>query len=382
MECKYAKACGNCQLLDREYKDTIKYKINYINECFKKYNINHKIDEVIDTEYNTQYRNKMIVSFKYQNNKILAGFYEEKSHKVINIDYCLMHSDEQNKIVSSVITIMKDLRIKPYDEDKRIGLFRHLLIKESFVNKDIMVVIITSEEMFPGRNEFIKRLKENHKSIKTIIQNINPRKTSIVLGEKERVLWGNGYIEDIICGLKFKIISKSFFQVNPRQAEKLYLKAIEYGDFNSNDIILDAYSGVGTIGLISSKNIKKVLTVENNKQSVKAAIENTKNNNIKNVWVVEDDATDYINKLVTQKEHIDGIILDPSRNGTTASFIEACRKLNPAKIVYVSCEAETLARDLEVFIKKGYLIKKICAVDMFCWTKVVECVVYLSLKDK
>ena len=380
VKCNISKKCGSCQLIDKEYNETLNIKLKYVNELFKKNNIKYQITEINPSPMHTKFRNKMIVGFRYVNNNIIAGFYEENSHKVIAMDNCLMHSDIQNKIVQETIKIMKQLKLKPYDEDKKNGLIRYLLIKEGYHTKEIMVVVVTGQEIFPGSNEFCKRIRNIDKNIKTIVQNINTRKTSIVLGEKEKVLFGPGYISDYLCGLKFDITSKSFFQVNALQAERLYNKVKEYGEFKKNDIIIDAYSGVGTIGMFLSDGVSKVISVENNKQAHFAAIKNAKTNNIKNVIFYNEDATEFINELAKTNEKIDVVVMDPPRTGSTEQFIMSCVKLKPKKIVYVSCGPDTLARDLQLFIKNNYNITKASCFDMFCFSEHVESVVLLSRK--
>lgn len=380
IKCNISKKCGSCQLIDKEYNETLKIKLKHVNDLFRKNNIKYQITEINPSPMHTKFRNKMIVGFRYVNNNIIAGFYEENSHKVIAMESCLMHSDIQNKIVQETIKIMKQLKLKPYDEDKKNGLIRYLLIKEGYHTKEIMVVVVTGQEIFPGSNEFCKRIRNIDKNIKTIIQNINTRKTSIVLGEKEKVLFGPGYISDYLCGLKFDITSKSFFQVNPLQAERLYNKVKEYGEFKKSDIIIDAYSGVGTIGMFLSDGVNKVISVENNKQAHFAAIRNAKTNNIKNVIFYNEDATEFINELSKTNEKIDVVVMDPPRTGSTEQFIMSCVKLKPKRIVYVSCGPDTLARDLQLFIKNNYNITKASCFDMFCFSEHVESVVLLSRK--
>lgn len=382
LKCSISKKCGSCQLIDKEYNETLNIKLNRINELFRKNNIKYKVTEINKSPSITKYRNKMIVGFKYINNAIVAGFYEENSHKIVALDNCLMHSDIQNKIVKEVVAIMKSLRLKPYDEDKKTGLIRYMLIKEAFNTKEIMIVIVTGQEVFPGSNEFCKRVRNIDKNIKTIIQNINTRKTSVVLGEKEKILYGNGYITDILLNLKFNITSKSFYQVNPLQTENLYRRVEEYCNFKGNETIIDAYSGIGTIGIYLSKNVKKVISVENNKQAHISAINNAKNNQIKNVSFYNDDATDFIYDLSLNKEKVDVVIMDPPRSGSTEKFIMSCVKLRPEKIVYVSCGPESLVDDLQLFVKNGYEIKKASCFDMFCFTEHVECVVLMSKVQK
>ena len=378
LKCNISKKCGSCQLIDKTYDETLKTKLNNVNNLLKQNKINYTIKEINPSPNITQYRNKMIVGFRYINNEIIAGFYEENSHKVIALDYCLMHSDAQNKIVAETVKIMKQLKLRPYDEDKKTGLIRYLLIKEGFKTKEIMVVVVTGQEMFPGSNEFCKRVRNIDPNIKTIIQNINSRKTSVVLGDKEKVLFGPGQISDYLFNLRFNITSKSFFQVNPLQAEKLYQRVKDYANFKGNEIIIDAYSGVGTIGMFLSDKVNKVISVENNKQAHLAAITNAKNNKIKNVLFYNADATEFIYQLAKQREKIDVVVMDPPRTGSTEQFIDSCIKLNPKKIVYVSCGPDTLARDLQLFYKNKYFITKGSCFDMFCFSEHVETVVLLE----
>ena len=378
LKCNISRKCGSCQLIDKAYDETLKIKLNTVNNLFEQNKINYTVKEINPSPNITKYRNKMIVGFRYVNNEIIAGFYEENSHKVIALEHCLMHSDVQNKIVTETVKIMKQLKLRPYDEDKKTGLIRYLLIKEGFKTKEIMVVVVTGQEVFPGSNEFCKRIRNIDPNIKTIIQNINTRKTSVVLGDKEKILFGPGQISDYLCNLKFNITSKSFFQVNPLQAQNLYQKVKDYADFKGNEVIIDAYSGVGTIGMFLSDKVNKVISVENNKQAHLAAITNAKNNKIKNVLFYNDDATDFIYQLARQKEKIDVVVMDPPRTGSTEQFIDSCIKLNPKKIVYVSCGPDTLARDLKLFYKNKYYITKGSCFDMFCFSEHIETVVLLE----
>jgi 23S rRNA (uracil1939-C5)-methyltransferase len=266
-----------------------------------------------------------------------------------------------------------------YDEDRKTGLIRYVLIKESYTNKNILITIVTSSDIFPGRSEFVKELRNKFPEITTIIQNINPRKTSIVLGEQERVLFGPGYIVDELLGLKFKIFSKTFYQINPEQTTKLYSKVIEYGNFKGNEIVIDAYCGVGTIGMSVARSVKEVIGVEQNKQSVINAKSNARDNNIKNINFICDDATSFIEEIAKDNAKVDVVIMDPPRIGSTEKFLNSLKKLKPKKIIYVSCEAKTLARDVKLILS-DYSISKICLVDMFVGTYHVETVVLLSHK--
>lgn len=379
INCKYQKQCGNCQLLNKTYEETLKFKLESVNDYLKQNKINYKVKDIIKADLNIGYRNKMILAYKYQNGKVVTGFYEENSHKIVDIDSCVIHSDLQNTIAREIKKIIIDLKIKPYDEDRRIGLLRYVLIREAVFKKEILITLVTASDVFPARSEVVKRIRNISPLIKTVIQNINPRKTSIVLGDKERVLFGNGFISDNLKSLTFNIGSKSFYQVNPYQTEKLYTEVEKVANLNKTDTIIDAYSGVGTIGMILSKHVKNVISVENNKQAVDAAIVNSKINNIKNVRFICDDATNFIVQLAKERAKIDVVVMDPPRTGSTVQFINAINSLNPRKVIYVSCGPDTLARDLVLLTKKYDITNMVC-VDMFCWSNHVETVVLLSHK--
>ena len=376
-KCNIFDKCGGCKFPHNDYQKTIQFKKKFVLDALKKENHNVTIDQVVTSSNPFAYRNKMQITFSNSNGKVKSGFYEENSHKVVDLDFCPIHTDIQNEIASYIKELVNKLKLRAFDEDRNFGLIRHVLIKEGFVSKQIIVVIVTASEIFPGRNDFVKLLRAKFPNITTIIQNINPRKTSIVLGEKERVLFGKGFIEDYLCGLKFKITSKSFFQINPEVTNKMYNMVSVYADIKDTDIVLDSYSGVGTIGMVLSKNAKKVISVESNKQAVAAAIMNAKDNNIKNVEFICDDATNFIIELSKLKEKIDVLIMDPPRTGSTPEFLNSVNKLLPRKIVYVSCDVTTLARDLN-YLKKNYNISKYSIFDMFCWTGHVESCVLLE----
>ena len=377
--CSIFKKCGGCQYLNMSYDESLNIKKEYVASCFKENHLKININNVIKADNPYHYRNKMILGFKRIKGNVICGFYEEGSHRIIDLDECLMHSNNQNDIARFIKQLVNDFHISIYDEDRETGLLKYVLIRESRSTGDILLTFVLSDDMFPSRNEIIKKIRNRFPNIKTIIQNINPRHTSIVLGEKERILYGDGYITDEILGLKFNISSKSFYQVNPVQVEKLYQVVLDNLNDDKESILLDAYSGVGTIGLLASSKVKRVISVENNKQAHIASIQNAKQNNIKNVNFVLDDATKYIELLAKEKEQIDCVVLDPPRSGTTNAFINAIFKLKPKKIIYVSCDPSTSARDLKEMTKQ-YEVKKVTLVDMFCFSKHVESVTTLILK--
>ena len=378
--CEVYDRCGGCQLLHMNYETQLEMKNNMIKKLFLNLdkNLKDKIKPCLGMKNHFNYRNKNQVVLKNDPKyKLISGFYQENTHKVINYNDCKLQDIESNKIFSVVKEILVKMHINAYDEDRKFGLVRHILIKRSFKTNQVMVVIVTANENFPGRSNFVKALLSKCKNVKTIVQNINKRDTSAVLGDKNIVLYGPGTIIDELCGMKFLISTQSFYQINPLQTEVLYKTALKLCDLSKEDILLDAYSGVGTIGLIASPNVKKVISVELVKEAYLNGIQNAKLNNIKNVHFFNDDATKFIVNLANKKEKIDVVIMDPPRKGSDEAFLKAVVKLAPKKIVYVSCNPYTQVEDLKTLLNY-YEIKHIQSVDMFPNTNNVECVVCLE----
>lgn len=382
VECKVYEKCGGCAIQHIKYDEQLNIKTKMIQDLFDQ-NLNNKVKvkPTIGMNHPYNYRNKSQVVFKYDHGKMLSGFYEEKTHNVIDYQDCALQDKECNKILSSIKEMMIKMRISAYDEDKRIGIMRHVLIKTSNTTHEVLVVLVTGTENFPGRNNFIKTIISRHPNIKTIIQNINNRKTSAVMGDKEIILYGKGFITDELLGYKFKITSKSFYQINSEQTKVLYQKAIELAEITNDDVLLDAYCGVGTIGIIASQNAKKVIGVELVKDAVDNAIYNAKLNNIKNISFFCQDATQFMINMARRKEQLDVLMMDPPRSGSTKEFLDAVIKLSPKRIVYVSCNPYTQVDDLKLLLN-NYVIKMIQPVDMFPQTSHVETIVLMSKKDK
>lgn len=378
-KCLIYQRCGGCQLLHLEYAQTLELKKKRVFEAFKAFNQVIVFDQVVGAKNPYAYRNKMQITLQNQNQRIVGGFYEENTHKVVGLDTCLMHSDMQNALAKGIVALCNTFKLKAYDEDRKTGLLRHILIKEAFATGQIMVVLVVAQDMFPARGNLVKAIRQQFPQVTTIIQNVNPRKTSIVLGEKERILFGKGYIEDALLGYRFKITPKSFYQVNPVQTTNLYNLVQKYANIQRTDVVIDAYSGVGTIGMILSGKASAVICVESNRSAVHAAIANVKDNNIRNLRVICDDATHFLETIANDKEHFDVLVMDPPRSGATERFLQAVLKAKPKRIVYVSCDVDTLVRDLAL-LKEKYDILKVSVVDMFSWTEHIESVVSLALK--
>lgn len=381
--CPIYQKCGGCSLLHIDYNEQLRIKQEHVQNLFKeKLGMSKGVLLTVGMENPCHYRNKNQIVFKNTNTKerIISGFYQEGTHNVINFDTCYIQDEVSDKIVKTIKKLMVEMKINAFDEDRKTGLIRHILVKRSNQTKEVMVVFVIASTVFPGRTNFIKKLVSIHPEITTIIQNINNRSTSAVLGENETVLYGKGYIYDILLNKKFKISSKSFYQINSVQTAKLYKLAIEAAKLNKEDVILDTYCGVGTIGIIASDYVKQVLSVEIVKDAVNDAIDNAKTNNVKNIKFFCDDASNFMVNLAKNKQHVDVVIMDPPRKGSDERFINSLLRLSPKKIIYISCNPDTLTDDLKLILKGKYNITYIQPVDMFPHTSHVESVVCLTRK--
>lgn len=378
--CPYQKECGGCQFQHVNYEYETKLKKDFLNDLFKPFHLKNEIN--INPMYDPlHYRNKCQMTYKLSKTKrVVCGFYEEYSHNLVTVTDCPLQSSKANQIIKELNKVLTKHKIMPYDEKTRSGTIRHVYVRYGFNSKEAMLVIVTNGEMFPGRNNVIKDLPKEELGIKTIVQNYNSRDTSVVLGDKEKILYGPGFIYEMVGSYKFKISSKSFFQINTIGMKKLYDIALKNAEITKNDIVIDAYCGVGTISIFASKYAKKVIGVELNRQAITDAKINAKINNITNIDFLADDATNFMTHLAKDRVHIDVVIMDPPRDGSTKQFIDAIGHLQPRKVVYVSCDPRTLKRDLYQFFENDYVLKSIEAVDMFPRTLHVECVCLLELK--
>jgi 23S rRNA (uracil1939-C5)-methyltransferase len=369
-KCPHFNQCGGCQLQHMSNKSQAEFKQKSVEKLMKSY---HNVNEILTMKEPYFYRNKVHSTVNYdQKKKIVSGIYEENTHRVISIEQCMIQDKHADEIIASIREIMKIYKMKPYDEDTGEGFLRHILVKTGFVSKQVMVVLIVSSQMFPGKNNFVKELLKRHPDITTIVMNINNLKTSLVLGNVEKVLYGKGYIEDTLCGCVFQISPKSFYQINPIQTEILYSKAIELARLKGNEAVLDAYCGIGTISLIVSSKVKNVIGVELNKDAVKDAIKNAKRNKITNVYFYNDDAGDFMASLAIEKQSIDTVFMDPPRSGSDEKFLSSLVSLGPKQVIYISCNPVTQERDLRFLTQHGYKVSEIQPVDMFPQTYHVE----------
>lgn len=377
-KCSVSKKCGSCQYQGVPYKEQLAAKQKRMKKLLGKFANVKPIMGMDDPFY---YRNKVHAVFdRDKKGNIICGTYEAKTHKVVPIEECMIEDKISQEIIRTIRDMLKSFRIKTYDEDTGYGLLRHVLVRRGFSTDEIMVVLVIGSPIFPSKNNFVKALRKKYPQITTVVLNVNAKKTSMVLGERDIVIYGKGYIRDTLCGCTFRISPQSFYQVNPVQTEILYKTAIEYAGLGRKETVIDAYCGIGTIGLVAAKRAKNVIGVELNPDAVRDARINAKENKITNARFYQGDAGEFMENMAENGEHADVVFMDPPRTGSDKKFMSSVIKLNPSRIVYISCGPETLARDLEYLTKHGYDVRKIQPVDMFSFTDHCENICLLTKK--
>ncbi len=375
MRCPLRKKCGGCQLQNMSYTQQLSFKQVRVIKLLGKY---HHVSEIIGMENPYHYRNKVQAAFSERRGEIISGVYQSSTHNIVPVDNCMIEDQKADEIIVTLRKLLKSFKLRAFNDVAMKGFLRHVLIKRGFSSGEIMVVMVTAVSDFPKEQQFVNALLERHPDITTIVQNVNNKRTSLVLGEKSRVLYGDGYITEDLCEFKFRISPKAFYQINPIQTEVLYKKAMEYADISKCETVLDAYCGTGTIGLIASKKAKKVVGVELNPDAIVDARVNAELNAVKNIEFFCDDAGIFMINAANRNDRYDVVIMDPPRAGASIEFLRSLVTLSPKKIVYISCNPETQARDLSFLTRKGYKVKRIQPVDMFPHTEHVETVVLLN----
>ncbi len=376
--CPYAKKCGGCQYQGMDYAAQLKKKQKEMNKLLKDFG---KPEPIIGMKDPLHYRNKVHAVFgRTRKGEIVSGTYEAGTHKIVNIDECMIEDEISQSIIRTIRGLLRSFKIRTYDEDTGYGLLRHVLVRRGFTTGQVMVVLVLSSPILPSKNNFVKALRKEHPEISTVVLNVNDKKTSMVLGERDIVLYGKGYIEDILCGCTFRISPQSFYQVNPVQTERLYQTAMDYAELTGKERVIDAYCGIGTIGMVAAKKVREVIGVELNRNAVKDARINAKLNQIKNIAFYEGDAGRFMVSMAEEGEKADVVFMDPPRSGSDEAFLSSVIRLAPKRIVYVSCGPDTLARDLKYLVRNGYQVRKMQPVDMFGFTEHCEMVVQLVKK--
>ena len=372
----YEKKCGGCPLLALPYREQLAQKQARLQELLGGF---APVKAVQGMAEPLHYRNKAIASFATQRGKLVCGLYAEGTHRVLSGADCLLQEEILNKTLAAVLDAARACRWTAYDEDRGAGLLRHTVLRSSCSGK-VLVTLVTPGPDLPGSKNFCTALRKKAPWVVSIVQNINPTRSSAVLGSREKTLYGPGFVLDTLCGTQFAISSRSFYQVNRTQTEVLYKKALELAKLTGRETVIDAYCGIGTIGLCAAPLAKQVIGVERNPAAVKDAAANARRNKIANARFVCADATEWMAAAAGEGLHPDVVFLDPPRAGSTPECIAAVNKMKPRRVVYVSCDPETLARDVAAFTRLGWRAAKFCPVDLFPQTKHVETVVLLSHK--
>ncbi|WP_125154024.1 23S rRNA (uracil(1939)-C(5))-methyltransferase RlmD [Clostridium rectalis] len=379
--CPIYNRCGGCQIQHMKYEEQLDFKTKRVEDSIRRIGtLDIKVNKTMGMKDPYRYRNKVQLPIGKENTEIVIGFYAKKSHKIINIEECFIQDKISDKVLEITKQWIKKYKISIYNEENHSGILRHLMIRKAFKTGQLMIVLVTNGQKLPFKNEFVNTIKDNIKEVKSIIHNINSKKTNVILGDDCFTLWGKDFITDYIGKFKFNISPLSFFQVNPMQTEILYNKVLEFADLKGEETVFDAYCGTGTISLFLSQNAKKVYGVEIVAEAIENAIINAEENNIKNAEFFVGKAENVIPELISKGIYADVVVVDPPRKGCETSLLEAIATMKPNKIVYVSCDPGTLARDLKILNELNYKTIKVQPVDMFPQTSHVETVVLISHK--
>lgn len=383
--CAIYKRCGGCKLQHASYKAQLDFKWDRVKDCVSKIG---KLDPSIvkyplGMENPWRYRNKVQLPIGLINGEVKIGFFAPRSHDIIDMESCLIQDEIGDKVVKLTREWIEKFNIRPYNVDGEYdekGIVRHIMIRRGFTTNEVMVVLVTNGEKLPHKEEFVDLMVKNIPGIKSVIQNINSKKTNVILGLESKTLWGEDTISDYIGDFRFNISPLSFFQVNPTQTEVLYGKALEYANLTGNEEVFDAYCGTGTITLFLSQKAKKVYGVEIISQAIDNAWINAKENKVENVEFFVGESEVVIPDLINKGVKADVVVVDPPRKGCDKKLLDAITNIDAKKIVYVSCDPSTLGRDLQVLEDNGYKTLEVQPVDMFPNTSHVETVVKLNRK--
>ncbi|SFA53182.1 23S rRNA (uracil1939-C5)-methyltransferase [Anoxybacillus pushchinoensis] len=382
--CPIYKQCGGCQLQHIRYEGQLKAKHKHVKEVLARIGkIEHAtVHPVLGMNDPWRYRNKAQVPVGEREGGLVAGFYKERSHDIIDMDACLIQQEMNDIVVQTVKQICEQYNIPAYNEQTHKGVLRHIMARYGATTKEVMVVLITRTEELPHKKKIVEAIVQRVPNVKSIVQNINPKRTNVIMGEHTRVLWGSEYMYDYIGDIRFAISARSFYQVNPEQTKVLYEKALEYAELTGKETVIDAYCGIGTISLFLAKNARKVYGVEIVPEAIADAKRNAELNGITNVEFAVGEAEVIIPKWYEQGVRADCIVVDPPRKGCDESLLQTMITMKPERIVYVSCNPATLARDLRILEDGGYKTIEVQPVDMFPHTMHCEIVALLSRVDE
>ena len=374
-ECPHSKKCSGCQLQNLTYEEQLRLKQVKLIAQLGRYG---HVDEIVPMENPYHYRNKTQAAFGMRDGKVISGVYQSATGRIVPVDSCLLEDEKSDEIVVTIRNMCRGFKVQPFDLRTGRGFLRHVMVRRGFLTNEIMVVLVTAPGAFPSKRSFVNELVRRHPEITTVVWNINASETALMLGSKSETLYGEGSIKETLCGLSFRISPRSFYQVNPVQTEVMYGKAREFASLSGKERVLDAYCGTGTIGLSMAKCAREIVGVEVNRDAVKDAKENAVRNGVTNAKFFAGDAGEFMEECTRKGEKFDVVVTDPPRAGCSKKFLQSLLTLAPKRVVYVSCNPETLARDLYTLTRGGYRVKKIQPVDMFPMTGHVESVVSLT----
>lgn len=377
--CPYYFQCGGCQIQSMSYEEQLKFKRIVVKNNMRRLGTDLIIHPTVGDNDGKYYRNKSQIPVQMRNGKLEMGFYRERSHDLIDIDHCLIQKDIHNALMLRTKELIESENITIYDEKKHSGLLRHVIIRSSHDNEEIQIAFVTNGKENVFRN-IANTLAQEYPNIKSIVQNINDRKTNVIMGRENKVLYGEPYIVDTLLGKHFKIRTNSFYQVNHRQTEKLYQLAIDAAELKGDEVIVDTYCGIGTIGLSVADKVKQLIGIEIVESAVIDARENAKLNNVENATFYQGASEVIMKELVAEGIKPDVVFVDPPRKGCHSDFLDSLIEVSPEKIVYVSCNPSTLARDMKYLMEHGYTAKEVRPLDMFPQTNHVETVCLLTRK--
>lgn len=382
--CAVARQCGGCAHVGERYEHQLAAKDERIQALFADFN-EADIRPIVGMADPFHYRNKVTSPFApgkrgpNGGREILTGMYAAGTHRIVQTDGCLIENERAQAIVKAIRSIMKKHRIEPYDENRGTGFMRHVVVRVGHESGEVLVTLVTNDDAFPNSKSFCRELVKRCPFITTIVQNVNTRQTNVILGQQERRLYGPGFILDTLCGLSFRISSKSFYQVNAVQTTVLYDTAVDFAGLDGTQSVVDAYCGTGTIGLVAAKRgAREVIGVDSVESAIRDARENARHNGVENARFVAADATAFMRDMAAAGEGTDVVLMDPPRAGSTEDFCEAVAQLAPARVVYISCNPETQVRDVRWLESRGYRLTVVQPVDMFPHTDHIEAVAVLQ----
>lgn len=381
--CQYFSQCGGCQLQHLSYEGQLKWKENMVRNVMKRIGkIDAPVLPVKGMDNPWHYRNKSQIPFAQSEAGTIAGFYKTKSHAIVDMERCYIQTEEADTIMSGLKQRLAHIGLQPYNEETHKGMLRHVVVRKGRATNEVMVVLVTKARKFPQAEAAIQIIQELIPNVASIVQNINTQKTNVIFGDETITLWGKDVIEDTIGDVRFEISARSFYQVNPIQTEVLYKQALDYANLQGDETVIDAYCGIGTISLFLAQKAKYVMGVEIVPQAIEDAKRNAEINGLTNTYFEAGPAEEVIPRWYKEGKEADVLVVDPPRKGCDEALLKTILAQRPKRVVYVSCNPATLARDLRILEDGGYKTQEVQPVDMFPHTAHVECVVLMSRVEK